>query len=252
MPVRKGKYGWKKDREDNRDFLLSVEHLPTILPPAVDLRSAMPEVYDQGDLGSCTANAIAGALEYEMRKQNEPDMMPARLFIYYNEREMEGTVNDDAGAEIRDGVKSVHVQGVCDENLWPYDVTAFTVAPNQTARTAALLHRSLVYHRVPQTIRSIKGSLSMGFPVIFGFQVFESFEDEAVASTGVLNMPTSKEENVGGHAVMAVGYRDDVQRILVRNSWGPDWGMAGYFTMPYAYILDHKLANDLWQIRKLT
>ena len=243
-------YGWQPDLPDHRDFIYSAQaETLQLLPSKVDLRPNCPPVYDQGQLGSCTANAIGAAFEFELRKQKAPDFMPSRLFIYYNERAMENTINSDSGAQIRDGIKSVNKQGVCPETMWKYVISEFAQKPHAVCYDDALTHLVTSYHRVTQTAEQVKGCLAEGYPVVFGFTVYESFESAAVAKSGVLNMPAKGEQTVGGHAVAAVGYDDKEKRFIIRNSWGADWGMKGYFTMPYNYLLNAKLADDLWTIR---
>jgi C1A family cysteine protease len=243
--------GWVPDLPDHRDFAYQAPR-PVLkkLPKKVDLRHQCPPVYDQGQLGSCTANAIGAAFEFELKKANgKDDFMPSRLFIYYNERAMEHTVKSDSGAQIRDGIKSVNKQGVCTETMWPYNINKFASKPKASCYTSALKHQVLSYHRVPTTLNEMKGCLAEGYPFVFGFTVYEAFESEQVAKTGKLNMPKPNEQVVGGHAVMAVGYDDAQQRFTIRNSWGPDWGMKGYFTMPYEYLLNDNLSDDFWTIR---
>lgn len=244
-------YGWVPDLPDHRDFLFAapVETIAA-LPTSVDLRPNCPPVYDQGQLGSCTANAIGGALQFEQVKQGLRSFIPSRLFIYYNERVIEGTVGTDSGAQIRDGVKSVGNIGACPETDWPYDIAQFAQKPPQVpAYRDAPLGKALLYHRVPQILGQMKGCLASGYPFVFGFTVYESFESNQVAQTGVAPMPAPGERVLGGHAVVAVGYEDKTQRFTARNSWGAGWGMNGYFTIPYAYLTDSNLADDFWTIR---
>lgn len=246
-------YGWRPDRPDFRDY---VYELPStqILPASVDLRPGCPPVYDQGQLGSCTANAIAGALEYDQIKQGETPFTPSRLLIYYDERKMEGTISSDSGAAIRDGVKSVNLQGACPESEWPYDISRFAVAPPAQCYVDAAKYKAVVYQRIPRNLSLMKACLASGYPFILGFTVYDSFESSEVAQTGIMPMPSRGESVLGGHAVLAVGYDDASQRFLVRNSWGSDWAgpMAGYFTMPYAYLLNSGLSSDFWTIRSVS
>ena len=206
-------------------------------------------MYDQGQLGSCTANAIGGAIEFDRLLQKLPDFVPSRLFIYYNERVIEGTVNSDSGAQIRDGIKTVASQGVCPEPEWPYDIAKFSQKPSAKAYSDAVTDRAISYQSLVQDLNQMKGCLASGYPFVFGFTVYESFETAAVARTGHAPMPGSGERVIGGHAVMAVGYDDASQSFLVRNSWGTGWGLAGYFTLPYSYLIQPGLASDLWTIR---
>jgi C1A family cysteine protease len=221
----------------------------TNLPDDVDLRDQCPEVYDQGQLGSCTGNAIAAALEFDRMKQGLANFTPSRLFIYYNERVLEGTVDSDSGAQIRDGIKSVAQQGDCPETEWPYDISKFADAPPQSCYDDALQYKAVQYQSVDQNLADMQGCLASGYPFVFGFTAYESFESDAVAQTGNLPMPKSGEQIIGGHAVLAVGYDNQDRLFIVRNSWGEGWGDAGYFYMPSAYLLDDNLADDLWTIR---
>jgi C1A family cysteine protease len=246
-PRKIKRYGWIPDLPDQRDHLYAAPpEVVTALPAKVDMRDKCPEVYDQGQLGSCTANAIAGGVEFDLLKQGSEDFMPSRLFIYYNERVIEGTVESDSGAQIRDGMKSVANQGVCPEDEWKYDIGEFTMKPPDNCYQDALDNKVTSYQRVPQTLTSLKGCLAHGNPVVFGFQVYETFESKEVASTGDVPLPTTGEQLLGGHAVMAVGYDDSRARFLVRNSWGSKWGKDGYFTMPYPYLTESNLSSDFW------
>jgi C1A family cysteine protease len=222
------------------------------LPPKKDLSSGFPQVYDQGQLGSCTANAIAGAIQFDQKKQKITTFMPSRLFIYYNERVIEHTVNSDAGAMIRDGIKSIGTDGACPETEWPYDINKFADKPSAACYKDAKKEVAVGYQRLISTnLGQLKGCIASGYPFVFGFSVYESFEGEDVAKTGEVQMPAPKEKNVGGHAVVAVGYDDATQRFTVRNSWGKDWGIKGYFTIPYAYLTSTDLADDFWTVRIL-
>lgn len=252
MPHTIQRYGWIPDLPDQRDHLFSTPPaVHAALPRKVDLTSACPPVYDQGQLGSCTGNGIAAALEFDQLKQGLPDpYTPSRLFIYYNERVIEGTVSTDSGAMIRDGIKSVGHTGACrEEGLWPYDISQFAVEPSAEAYADAKNHTAVSYQRVTRSLSQLKGCLAAGYPFVFGFSVYESFETSEVASSGHAPLPAASEQLLGGHAVLAVGYDDAHHRWICRNSWGTGWGKAGYFTLPYAYLTDHNLSSDFWTIR---
>ena len=244
------KYGWLHDLPDHRDFsYLVTKSAISKLPSKIDLRESCPPVYDQGQLGSCSANAIGGAFEFELLKQKQEPFIPSRLFIYYNERVMENTVNSDSGAMIRDGIKSVNKQGVCSEDIWTYDINKFTQKPPVNCYEDALKHQVLSYQRIVRDLNHFKCCLADGYPFVLGFSVYESFESMSVAETGILNMPGKNEKLLGGHAVVAVGYDDSENRFIIRNSWSDKWGIKGYFTMPYEYLINEKLSNDFWTIR---
>jgi len=247
-------YGWKADTFDIRDDLYNLTrtiHSKDEMSETVDLRSQCPVVYNQGNLGSCTANAIAGAYEFDELKQvNSDDFTPSRLFVYYNERDMEGHIGSDDGAEIRDGMKTINQLGVCPESMWPYDTNKFTDKPTEQCYTEAKNHLSIKYERLNQKLDEMKHCLNEGYPFVFGFVVYPSFEDPEVAKTGQMTMPKPDEKPIGGHAVMAVGYNDS--HIIVRNSWGANWGDQGYFYMPTDYIKDLNLCSDFWTLRKVS
>jgi C1A family cysteine protease len=246
-------YGWIPDLPDHRDYIYSAPaEVLASLPTSVDMRSQCPPIYDQGEVGSCTGNAIAGAVQFDLMKQHIQDFIPSRLFIYYNERVMEGTINSDSGASIRDGIKSVVNQGVCPETEWPYDTNKFTDEPSQQCYTDALKTKAASYSTVAQTLSQMKGCLASGYPFVIGFTVYQSFESEEVAKTGAVQMPSPDDGVVGGHAVLVVGYDDSQNSFICRNSWGTEWGMGGYFSMPYAYLLDENLSDDFWTIRMVT
>jgi len=251
MAYQVKRYGWIPDVPDQRDHLYAapVEALAK-LPQEVDLRPHCPPVYDQGQLGSCTANAIGAAVQFERAKQAlQPDFIPSRLFIYYNERVIEHTVSSDSGAMIRDGIKTVAKQGACPETDWPYNIAHFMEKPPAQAYTDASKYKAVLYRKVIRNLSQMKGCLASGYPFVIGFTVYESFESQQVAQTGVMPMPNTNEQILGGHAVLVVGYDEGQQRFIVRNSWGPNWGMKGYFTMPYAYLTDTSLSDDFWTIR---
>jgi C1A family cysteine protease len=255
MPRQVARFGWIPDLPDHRDLLFSAPRtILRKLPRKVDLKPKCPPVFDQGEIGSCTANAIGAAIEFDQMKQRSRAFMPSRLFIYYNERVMENTVNEDSGAMIRDGIKSVAKQGVCPEKMWPYDPSPFppnshlTKKPSAPCYREALKHTAVQYQRITRNLSQMKGCLAAGYPFVIGFTVYESFESETVGRTGKMPMPLPGEGVVGGHAVLAVGYDDRDDCFRMRNSWGTKWGMKGYFTMPYAYLLDENLSDDFWQI----
>jgi len=247
-PVR-SHYPVVKSKVDARDWSFSKISTPvSTLPHSVNMIHLCPPVVDQGNLGSCTGNAIAGAYEFDMMKEKITPIVPSRLFIYYNERVLEGTVNQDAGAEIRDGIKAIANNGVCAEALWPYDVTKFAIKPSAEAYAAAQQHKALNYYSVNLDLQSIKQALAQGYPIVAGIQVYASFESNSVARNGLVPMPGPNEACLGGHCIMIVGYADASHHLICRNSWGTNWGDHGYFYLPYAYV-DPNLMDELWVVK---
>lgn len=246
------KYGYIPDLSDHRDLMLS-DHFDAVdaaaLPSRVDLRPLCSPVEDQGQLGSCTSQAIVGAMEYLENVKHQTFVNLSRLFVYYGERVIENTVNYDAGAMIRDGIKVVASQGVCDEQkLWPYDIKKFKTKPPASAYRDALTRTATSYYRV-NSLLEYRQALASGFPCIFGFSVTPTFESQAVARSGILPVPAPGERVIGGHAILGVGYDDGMQAALIRNSWGKSWGLQGHFWMPYAMISDSRWTNDFWVIK---
>jgi C1A family cysteine protease len=243
------KFGWIPDTPDHRDYYLSVPKKLPKLPPVVDMRSNCPPVYNQGSLGSCTAQSIAGALHFTMLEGEKTPFVPSRLFIYYNTRVLHGTVGQDSGASLRNTIKAVVKNGYCQEVLWPYRVKDFKVKPASKAYQDSVKIDSLDYARVYQDLDQLKLALYENNPIIFGFSVYESFQSQTVAKTGFVPMPKRNERMLGGHAVILVGYDDRTKMFICRNSWGQGWGISGYFFMPYAFVLNEDLAADFWIIK---
>lgn len=251
LTARDPRYGWIPDLPDERDFLYTslVSAMPTLVKH-VDLRANCTSVENQGELGSCTANALVGNLEF-IEKKNEKEVTDfSRLFLYYNERVIRHTQKSDSGASIRDGIKTLSKTGICHELLWPYIIANFAEKPPDKAYAEAKKYEILQYYRLRSTAE-MKHTLMTGFPFVFGFVVYESFESPQVAKTGVVPLPKTTERVVGGHAVMAVGYDDTKNEFLIRNSWGTSWGQNGYCVMPYDYFTSDKLASDFWTIRTM-
>ncbi len=247
-PSKKFGYGWLPDIPDHRDFLYKgIKPRKRRLPSSVDLRQFCSPVENQRRLGSCTANALAGNIEFLDEKDGNGYTDSSRLFIYYNERVIEHSVDSDAGAMLRDGIKTLHENGVCSETIWPYDMKKFADKPTPSCYAEAKDHRIESYHRITN-LQDRLSCLSEGFPFVFGFAVYESFESRETATTGIVPMPQKDERMLGGHAVLAVGFDQQEKRFIIRNSWGTHWGMNGYCTMPFEYL--ETLAEDFWTIRK--
>jgi len=220
-------------------------------PPSesgVDLRGRMPPVFNQGQLGSCSANALVAAMAFD-----DPSMIGSRLFLYYNERTLENTVADDSGAALSDGVTALNTQGLCPEEMWPYsdDKERFKEKPTQACYDDAKSHAATTYNHVEASEQAIKAALSSGYPVVVGILVFSSFEGADVAQTGNVPLPQPGEQDLGGHAVVCVGYTGD--SWIMRNSWGAQWGDQGYFYLPIQYLTDPKFClTDFWIITSVS
>lgn len=237
-------YGWKPDKEDSRDLLYRPKN--SVLPSTLSLSGKMPLVLDQGKLGSCTSNAICNAFRFDEMKQNLPNIERSRLFLYYNERVIDGDVTTDSGASIRDGMKSVNSTGICSSDDWPYDITKFLVKPSDECYTKAKPNRSIRYQKVTQNLADMKTAILSGYPIIIGFKVYTSMENSTVAQSGDVPLPQSGEQILGGHAILLTGYDDQKKVFNFQNSWGESWGNKGYGTIGYEYVTNPMLSSDFW------
>ena len=240
-------FQWKPDKLDTRDYKYTVT--PKASPNIVDLRAFCSPIENQGSLGSCTGQAIAGAIEL-LNKRNRKPTDVSRLFIYYYERLLLGTVNYDSGAYIRDGIKATNHYGASLESYWPYDIRKFRQEPISEAKTDALNRKVTRYERV-NDFNGCVDALSNGYPVIMGFRVYDSFMSKNVARTGIMPYPNTKRERLlGGHAVLLVGYDKRKKVFIARNSWGTNWGDKGYFYMPFD-IVKPNMSSDYWVIKSV-
>jgi len=238
---------WKADKLDTRDYRYQLTQ--KINPDIVDLRSYCSPIENQGTLGSCTGQSIAGAIELLNKRNGKPTDV-SRLFIYYYERVLLGTVNYDSGAYIRDGIKATNKYGVSLESYWPYDIRKFKQEPINEAKSDALNRKVTRYERV-EDFNGCIDALTNGYPVVMGFHVYQSFMSPIVARTGNMPYPNKKREKLlGGHAVLLVGYDKNRKVFIVRNSWGEAWGDKGYFYMPFD-VVKPDMSSDYWIIKSV-
>jgi len=239
---------WKPDKVDTRDYRYALT--ARVSPSLVDLRPYCSPVENQGSLGSCTGQAIAGAIELLNKRNNKPTDV-SRLFIYYYERMMIGTVNYDSGAFIRDGIRATNKYGTSLERYWPYTISKFRQEPVLEAKNDALRRKVTRYERV-ENFDGCIDALSNGYPVIMGFNVYSSFMSNNVARTGIMPFPNTKRESLlGGHAVLLVGYDKSKKVFIARNSWGTGWGDKGYFYMPFDVVTTPGMSSDYWIIKEV-
>jgi len=221
------------------------------LPESVDLRGSAP-IYNQKSLNSCSANAIAAAIRFDHLRSAAPNPLnPSRLFLYYNERSMEGSIAKNVPVSLRDGYKTLARVGICGEEHWPYKVGHFAKQPPSHCYTHAMGHRAIVYMRLKQNLSDIRRCLAAGYPFTLGISVYPSFEAAKTKHTGEVPMPKRGEKMIGGHAVLAVGYDDRARHAIVQNSWGRRWGAGGYCFIPYDFLLHEDHAWDLWTVRRM-
>lgn len=247
----KRNYGWIPDLPDARDLPYKLRAVTPLKSVDLRLSNIMPAIVDQGSLGSCTGNAWAYHILFNLLNKHSVNKDIAeplsRLFIYYQERVIEGTVNQDFGAFIRDGIKSIANVGVCYEKTWPYKISKFKTKPTKKAYLEALKFKAVKYEYIDNTDKgAIVNCLLSGFPVVHGFTVYKSFESDIVTKTGIAPMPDKSESVAGGHSTTIVGYEAETDDFICANSWGTSWGQKGYYTIPAAYLTNLNLADDFW------
>lgn len=246
MPQVKRKLGLIPQGPDARDIPAKVpEDFLRALPPRKFKITQLPKPFDQGSLGSCTANMILGMVQYLRNRQGLSQKIFSRLAQYYWTRVVMGTVNSDSGASIRDTFKTMNKQGAAVEALWPYLVSKFKEKPNAATVADAAKRKTIGYGAVDQTEIAVKTQIAAGNPVGFGFAVWSSFYN--IGKDGLMKMPDVARERIEGyHAVYAYGYDDDEQMVYIRNSWGSGWGLGGDFKMPYKFFFDRAMTFDHW------
>ncbi|MDB5101046.1 MAG: peptidase papain [Cyanobacteria bacterium RYN_339] len=247
---RKLGFDWDQYQKDYAPKAHPV-HLPrqALLPSSVDLRKNAPPVYDQGHLGSCTAFACAKGLRESLQRTENQRVTPlSGLFQYYETRASTPVigwilVKQDCGGTISGAISVIAKQGAAPEDTWPYDISKFTQKPPKEAYAAA---PEFKFKSTKQLggLDDVKTSLAGGHMVAFGFRVYESFKK--IGADGVMPVPASSEKLLGGHAILAVGYDDAKQALIVRNSWSATWGDHGYFYMPYKVAGDSGTSTDFW------
>ena len=246
------KWGWKPGLPDHRDHKFSAKHLSVDdFPEIIDLSEYLPPVMDQGKIGDCTAHSITEAFRAERIKAKLEDFDMARLQLYYDERDVEGTVSSDSGAMIRDGIKSLSNKGVAHETLWPYNDNDLFTKPTANVYEDAENYKISKFASVDVNPASIMEALNDGHPVMIGISVFNSFESDEVAETGLVPMPGANDTVLGGHAVLVWGAKKNEKLFGVRNSWGENWGDHGNFWAPFDYIGSEKFGSDYWVITGL-
>jgi len=271
--------GWLPDYPDFRDYTLEQDSVKAILtkvgvggkkkvslPSSIDLRKWCSPIENQGSLGSCTAHAGVGIVEYFERRAFGKHIDASRLFLYKATRNLLH-LTGDTGAFLRTTMGALVLFGVPPEEYWPYVVANFDKEPPAFCYAFAQNYQAIKYYRLDSVgtttnvlLNRIKTNLAAGLPSMFGFTVFSSYIQ--AATTGKIPYPTPGERIVGGHAVVAVGYDDNMKikntnpgatetkgALLIRNSWGEKWGNSGYGWLPYEYVLQ-KLAIDWWSLVK--
>lgn len=243
--------GWKRDNLDPRDFRFAAS--PSVVKavsPTGDLRDGFTSAYDQLDEGSCTANGGAAYIDYMRFQMGLPPIYGSRNFLYYNERTIEGTVSSDAGAQIRSVMQALDNWGICPEAQWEYSPNTLYQKPSPQVYVAATKDTAISYYSVPQASDQILGALASGYPIIFGFMIYQDYQNLDHVK-GVVPLPDPRMQPLGGHCNVLCGWDTTRARhndilLLSRNSWGTKWGIGGYCWIPMSYLLNPQLAADFW------
>jgi len=266
--------GWLPEMPDFRDYRPGHKEVQSLIaktaargvvargakkkaPPSIDLCEFCSPVEDQGTLGSCTAHAAVGLVEYFERKATQKHIDASRLFVYKVTRNLMHA-KGDSGGYLRSAMQALVMFGAPPEEYWPYRIHDFDEEPPAFAYSLAMNCKAVRYFRldepgntVSQTLARIREFLAAGYPSMFGFTVYSSIDS---SKDGKIAFPEKGERVEGGHAIMTVGY-DDAMRVgkekgalLIRNSWGAGWGSKGYGWLPYAYV-EAGLADDFWSIQ---
>jgi C1A family cysteine protease len=236
------RYSVRASRYDRRDRIYRPKLQP--IRETVDLRPWASTIEDQQELGSCTGQAVAGAYELLLNKEY-PDRFVdlSRLFVYYNARLIEGNVNEDQGAYVKDAIKATAEYGVCSEAIWPYRINQFNLVPTIASYEDAKKRKIKNYRKLTE-FNDILDALNSNMPVVSAIQVYTSFDYLSRRNNYILETPSDSDNILGGHAVTLVGYDIPRQLVLIRNSFGPDWGVQGYFWATFDYVRNYFM--DSW------
>lgn len=239
-------------KPDHRDRL----YIPKLSAEAdifpIDLRSECNAVRNQGELGSCTAFGVTELFDFVRKKHKLTSWVPSALFTYYATRQLTNQTDEDCGATVRNALKSTVKSGVARERVWPYNISKFNQNPPQEIWDDAEKHQTLEYLNLSSFDKNVfVKCLNEGYPFAFGINVYESFLNSTMRSKGFIPAPDiTKEQRIGGHCMLAVGYKvddDGKEYMIVQNSWGQYWGDGGYCYIPLEYFLTS--AYDFWTIR---
>jgi len=246
--MAKYSYNLQRSKVDLRDFHYTAFFFnhPALLPKVVDLRTLQSPVRDQGNVGFCFSFATTSLREYLEIKNKQIFVELSELYLAHKTKQKEGTEFQDNGASIADAMWALHKFGVCPAQLDPYKPANYWVTTTTIEDAAAKKFAIKSYYKVTN-LTALKTALAEGYVVVIGIAIYDSFESDEVINTGKVPLPNTQLENcLGGHAILAVGYSDIEQHVIIKNSWGASVGDKGYFYIPYTYINDPNLCFDMY------
>jgi C1A family cysteine protease len=247
--MKRLKHGWIPALPDARHYAF-VPKAAVALPASVDLRSQLPDVWDQQAIGSCVAHGVSICHVAAQRKHGGPQIMPSRLALYFQARAVQGWQAQDSGCQITDAMKVTAKLGVADEKLYPYQTSKYKLKPPASVYANGLLHQSLEYRKIDNSKpENIMSALAEGLPVVFGSTLYSNYDK--LDTNNVMPDPDLNGSIIGGHCMALVGYDTAKKQFLVRNSWSKAWGDKGHHWMSFDYICNLSLTDDVWVLRKV-
>ena len=245
------KPGWVRDVFDNRDKKYKVPLMKRYfpVPNIVDMRQKT-RIKNQDNYGFCVSFGVSGV--YELASPIKGWLDSSELFVQYNAQYLEGTNGEDAGAQIRNGMKAIARWGTCSEAMLPYNSPNPYGEPSSACYREAKRHKALVYEKIDPNINDMKRVLASGFGIVMGLYLYSSFFSDKTSRTGFIQTPNTEAENFeGGHCIYLCGYISDLEVFILVNSWGDEVGDKGYYYLPFSYATNDAIALDRWTITRV-
>tara|TARA_B110000208_G_C11799546_1_gene441260 strand:- start:2051 stop:2863 length:813 start_codon:yes stop_codon:yes gene_type:complete len=243
-------YGWIPDHPNYNDNTYDAPIKNLLINRKIDLRLNCPGICNRKNIGSSVAHAICYVYEYNIIKHDMNNIfIPSKLFLYFNQRLLKHTQEFDCGSSIRDGLSILDKIGICSEVVYPYDISLIYDKPSDEIYEEASHNKGIEYYKIKPIITNIKTLLQDSIPIIFGFGIYSSFENQVSDNGFTIKIPQENEKFIGGSCGVCVGFNDEKQAFIIMNSKGVEWGDKGYFYMPYLYLTNNNLCSNFWIIK---